>query len=154
MLAHTLKPTLPLSLKVSFLDVSVMRFVDNNLWYYISNVNRGFENSIWNAFGGIHKLCWQDFEDFWPLSFRWQLYCISYCSKYSLHLTNPPYPLHVNPVSLLGCTNFAKSLIFKKLSPEILNWVKWFSKSPKTWKFAPFQFCVYEANLLKRIFRG
>ena len=28
----------------------------------------------------IHKLCWQDFKDFWKtFPFRWQVYCISLC---------------------------------------------------------------------------
>ena len=34
-----------------------------------------------NRFGGIHKLRWQNFEDFWPPSpFRWQVYKIRFYS--------------------------------------------------------------------------
>ena len=41
--------------------------------------------------GGIHKLCWQDFEDFRPLPLRWQVYCISLCNIVDIWVT--PLPL-------------------------------------------------------------
>ena len=42
---------------------------------------------------GIHKLRWQDFEDFWPPSpLCWQIYYISLCSIVDIWLT-PPLPL-------------------------------------------------------------
>ena len=48
-----------------------------------------------------------------------------------------------------------KFKIQKGYPPEMLNWVKWFPKSPKTWKSMPLRtyFYVYEVYLLYRIFR-
>ena len=43
--------------------------------FYIRN--RHFENHVVSFLGGIHKLRWQDFDDFWhTFLFRWQVYYI------------------------------------------------------------------------------
>ena len=75
-------------------------------------------------------------------------------SPITLYYILPPTFSYIGDVNL-GYPHFDKSLKIHYFChlPEILNCVKWFTKSPKTRKCllkgAPFHFYVYEANLLK-----
>ena len=65
------------------------------------------KGKIKKPFGGIHKLCKQDFANFWP-PLRKQVYYISLCSSISIWLTPLPpslaYVVYGSPLMVLWLT--------------------------------------------------
>ena len=70
--------------------------------------------------GGIHKLNWQDFEDFWPpLSpLHWKFYNISFISIVGI---DPPLPMFVNVV--YGCLQGPRYLLIRSMFT--VTWRQW-----------------------------